>query len=155
MLPNLECEVEINEDPDSIPQPMSIKDEKINDIKTNSIEGAKQSLLVKDEKDLSPISSPSKEKDKLACDLAEFETDVIGEQLGDESGDIDTCIIEDENSAFKIQQTHQSVQELSSDPDPPIENLQTLSEENESSENSANKEDRPAQVGFPNRVYIK
>ena len=74
---------------------MSIKEEKINDIKSNSIESAETSLLVKGEKrDSSPISSPinEKETDKLDCDLAEFETDVIGQQLDVKNSD---------NSSFK------------------------------------------------------
>ena len=90
IIPNLECDVEINEDPDSIPQPMNIKEEKINDIKSNSIESAEKSFRVKGEQIiLSPSSSPRNEKetDKLDCDLAEFETDVIGEQLENKNSD--------------------------------------------------------------------
>ena len=90
LLPNLECEVEINEDPDDEPQPISVKSVRINDIKANSGEGAKNPLESQDKTNSSPISSPitEKEKDKLACDLAEFETDVIGEQLDRKTSDI-------------------------------------------------------------------
>ena len=103
MLPNLECEVEINEDPDDETQPISVKDETTNDIKTNSVEDAKNTLESQDKTNSSPISSPmtEKEKDKLACDLAEFETDVIGEQLDRKTSDMNNISSEDSESPQK------------------------------------------------------
>ena len=103
MLPNLECEVEINEDPDDETQPISVKDETTNDINTNSVEDAKNTLESQDKTNSSPISSPmtEKEKDKLACDLAEFETDVIGEQLDRKTSDMNNLSSEDSESPQK------------------------------------------------------
>ena len=103
MLPNLECEVEINEDPDDETQPISVNDETTNDIKTNSVEDAKNTLESQDKTNSSPISSPmtEKEKDKLACDLAEFETDVIGEQLDRKTSDMNNISSEDSESPQK------------------------------------------------------
>ena len=46
MLSNVECDVTISDSSDKlVPQPVSIKEEKINDIHTNSIEGAAQNNL--------------------------------------------------------------------------------------------------------------
>lgn len=93
ILPDLECEVEINEDPDTVPQPVNIKAEKINDIKTNSIESAEESLLVNMGKEdvRNSSSATSDEENKLAYDkVAELDSDVIGEQLEKENGDNDT-----------------------------------------------------------------
>ena len=83
VLPDLECEVQINEYPDNVPQPLNIKAEKIKDIKTNSIESAEESMLVKQEKEASHCSSANSEEreDKLEHDLAEFESETIGEHL--------------------------------------------------------------------------
>ena len=111
MLPNLECEVEINEEPDDAPRPIIIKTEKINDVKTNSIEGAKTSLQAKDEQGSSPISSPITDKDKLACDLAEFETDVIGEQLDRKTSDINSLATdEDDEGNVELDITNEELQ---------------------------------------------
>ena len=100
MLPNLECEVEINEDPENEPQPMGEKADKINDIKTNSVEGAKKAVEPQDTTNSSPMSSPIT-KDRLACDLAEFETDVIGEQLDRKTSDINNLSSEETESPKK------------------------------------------------------
>ena len=100
MLPNLECEVEINEDPENESQPMGEKADKTNDIKTNSVEGAKKAVESQDTINSSPMSSPIT-KDRLACDLAEFETDVIGEQLDRKTSDINNLSSEETESPKK------------------------------------------------------
>ena len=117
MLPNLECEVEINEEPEDAPRPINIKTEKINDIKTNSIEGANKSLQAKDEHDSSPISSPITDKDKLASDLAEFETDVIGEQLDRKTSDINCLSTEEDDEVYV--EPDISTEELQTPPESP------------------------------------
>ena len=160
IIPNLECEVEINEDPDATPKPMSIKAEKINDIKSNSIESAKQSLMVKDKIGAaSPDSSPmnEKEKDRLECDLAEFETDVIGEQLGQEnnskdaSAESDACtgdISPEADKCLVKVDSKQHNEKLISDTFGKSIDTQGMYDENESSPGKVTKDMSFEQVGL-------
>ena len=87
----MECEVEINEDPDLALHPMNSKGNvNFDDIETHSTETAGPSLL--DRHSLESTSSSTlneRESDKLECDLAEFETAVIGEELG--TDDVGKC----------------------------------------------------------------
>lgn len=86
ILPNLECEVEINEDPDLALHPMNSKGNiDFDDIETNSIKTTGPSLLGRHSLESTSSSTLNeRESDKLECDLAEFETAVIGEELGTE-----------------------------------------------------------------------
>ena len=147
MLPNLECEVEINEDPDTIPRPLSIKAEKIHDIKTNSIEGAKQCWQSKDERSSSPLSSPitEKEKDTLASDLAEFETDVIGEQLDRKTSDINNLTSEEDSEASNSKKKL-SPHNSSNDSIPSRDEILTKFEESASSKINTDEEHEATKV---------
>ena len=82
----MECEVEINEDPDVALHPMNSKGNvNFDDIETNSTETTGPSLLGRHSLESTSSSTLNeRESDKLECDLAEFETAVIGEELGTE-----------------------------------------------------------------------
>ena len=82
----MECEVEINEDPDLALHPMNSKGNiDFDDIETNSIKTTGPSLLGRHSLESTSSSTLNeRESDKLECDLAEFETAVIGEELGTE-----------------------------------------------------------------------
>jgi len=87
----LECEVEINEEPDLALHPMNSKGNvNFDDIETNSTETTGPSLLGRHSLESTSSSTMNeRESDKLECDLAEFETAVIGEELGTE--DVRKC----------------------------------------------------------------
>ena len=87
----MECEVEINEDPDLTLHPMNSKGNvNFDDIETNPTETTGPSLLGRHSLESTSSSTLNeRESDKLECDLAEFETAVIGEELGTE--DVRKC----------------------------------------------------------------
>ena len=87
----MECEVEINEDPDLALHPMNSKGNvNFDDIETNSTETTGPSLVGRHSLESTSSSTLNeRESDKLECDLAEFETAVIGEELGTE--DVRNC----------------------------------------------------------------